>query len=202
MRCCKCHKFGQGREKCRRQEPIFVECGKVGHAADSCKNDHHCVNSRGDHVASDKVCPKYAEEQAILRYRAYNGGTFQQARAAVVLEVAKEGKAMATFWTLVSLQTPDGVPPEQIWNKDESRFQSEHNQIKVVCKKGTKALGSRVSSNRENVTVIGCASDAGAVLSHVFIVKGKTRLPQSVVECIEPISDDLSDEKLLKKCLH
>ncbi|GFS13995.1 hypothetical protein ElyMa_001412100 [Elysia marginata] len=28
--------------------------------------------------------------EAILRYRAYNGGTFQQARAAVVLEVAKE----------------------------------------------------------------------------------------------------------------
>ncbi|GFS25538.1 nucleic-acid-binding protein from mobile element jockey [Elysia marginata] len=64
MRCYKCHKFGHGREKCRRQDPICDKCGKV--------------------------CPKYAEEQAILRYRAYNGGTFQQARAAVDLEVAKE----------------------------------------------------------------------------------------------------------------
>ncbi|GFR82566.1 nucleic-acid-binding protein from mobile element jockey, partial [Elysia marginata] len=86
----KCHKFGHGREKCRRQEPICGKCEKVGHAADSCKNDPHCVNCRGDHAASDKVCPKYAEEQDILRYRAYNGRTFQQARAAVVLEVAKE----------------------------------------------------------------------------------------------------------------
>ncbi|GFR65310.1 hypothetical protein ElyMa_005528800 [Elysia marginata] len=30
------------------------------------------------------------EEQAILGYRAHNGGTFGQARAAVVVEVAKE----------------------------------------------------------------------------------------------------------------
>ncbi|GFR73565.1 hypothetical protein ElyMa_002140400 [Elysia marginata] len=30
------------------------------------------------------------EEQAILRYRAQNGGTFGQARAAVAVEVAKE----------------------------------------------------------------------------------------------------------------
>ncbi|GFS06100.1 hypothetical protein ElyMa_001216200 [Elysia marginata] len=30
------------------------------------------------------------EEQAILRYRASNGGTFKQARAAVVVNVAKE----------------------------------------------------------------------------------------------------------------
>ncbi|GFS13301.1 RNA-directed DNA polymerase from mobile element jockey [Elysia marginata] len=62
MRCYKCHKFGHGREKCRGQDPICGKCGKVGHAADSCKNDPHCVNCRGDHAASDRVCPKYAEE--------------------------------------------------------------------------------------------------------------------------------------------
>ncbi|GFR90858.1 nucleic-acid-binding protein from mobile element jockey [Elysia marginata] len=90
MRCFKCPKFGHGREKCRRQDPLCGECGKVSHAADNYKNGPHCVNCRGDHAASDKVCPKYAEEQVILRYRTYNGGTFQQARAAVVLEMAKE----------------------------------------------------------------------------------------------------------------
>ncbi|GFS22965.1 nucleic-acid-binding protein from mobile element jockey [Elysia marginata] len=98
MRCYKCHKFGHGREKCRRQDPdrfLNTSKGVVTHkdllrchAADSCKNDPHCVNSRGDHAASDRVCPYCAEEQAILRYRAYNGGTFQQARAAIAPDLS------------------------------------------------------------------------------------------------------------------
>ncbi|GFS16793.1 RNA-directed DNA polymerase from mobile element jockey [Elysia marginata] len=81
---------------------------KAGHAADNCKNDSHFVNCRGDHAASDKVCPKYAEEQAILRYRAYNGGTFQQARAAVVLEVAKEVRP--TTYAQVTRKEPTDAP--------------------------------------------------------------------------------------------
>ncbi|GFR72454.1 nucleic-acid-binding protein from mobile element jockey [Elysia marginata] len=97
MRCFKCHKFGHGREKCRRQDPICGKCGKVGHAAENCKNDPHCVN---------KVCPKYAEEQAILRYRAYNGGTFQQARAAVILEVAKEVRPRSYAQVTKSTRAP------------------------------------------------------------------------------------------------
>ncbi|GFN91655.1 Gag-like protein [Plakobranchus ocellatus] len=43
----------------------------------------------GDHTASSKTCPKFLEEQAILRYKAENGGTFQQARKAVVVEIHK-----------------------------------------------------------------------------------------------------------------
>ncbi|GFR99320.1 RNA-directed DNA polymerase from mobile element jockey [Elysia marginata] len=53
MRCFKCHRFGHGREKCRRQDPISGKCGKVSHVADNCKNDPHCVNCRGNHAASD-----------------------------------------------------------------------------------------------------------------------------------------------------
>ncbi|GFR61691.1 nucleic-acid-binding protein from mobile element jockey [Elysia marginata] len=82
-------KYRHGREKCRGEDPICGRCGKVGLAAESCKNDPLCVHCRGDCAASDKVCPMYAEEQAILRYQAYNRGIFQQAKAAVVLEVAK-----------------------------------------------------------------------------------------------------------------
>ncbi|GFN92451.1 RNA-directed DNA polymerase from mobile element jockey [Plakobranchus ocellatus] len=42
-----------------------------------------------DHAASSKTCPKLLEEQAILRYKAENGGTFQQARKVVVVELHK-----------------------------------------------------------------------------------------------------------------
>ncbi|GFR62116.1 hypothetical protein ElyMa_000122000 [Elysia marginata] len=41
---------------------------------------------------------------------------------------------------------------------DESGFHFEHQPVKVVCRKGTKSLNSRVSSSRENVTIIACTS--------------------------------------------
>ncbi|GFO25045.1 hypothetical protein PoB_005155000 [Plakobranchus ocellatus] len=51
----------------------------------------HCINCRGDNADRSKTCPKFLGEQAILRYnyKAENGGTFQQARKAVVIEIHK-----------------------------------------------------------------------------------------------------------------
>ncbi|GFO12970.1 nucleic-acid-binding protein from mobile element jockey [Plakobranchus ocellatus] len=64
-------------------------CGKGGHVECDCSADPHCVNCKGDHTASSKTCSKFLEEQAILRYKAENGGTFQQACKAVVVELHK-----------------------------------------------------------------------------------------------------------------
>ncbi|GFO31830.1 nucleic-acid-binding protein from mobile element jockey [Plakobranchus ocellatus] len=62
---------------------------KGGHVERDCSADPHCVNCRGDHAANSKTCPKFLEEQAILRCKAENGGTFQQARKSVVVEIHK-----------------------------------------------------------------------------------------------------------------
>ncbi|KAK2150003.1 hypothetical protein LSH36_427g02030 [Paralvinella palmiformis] len=67
----------------------------------------------------------------------------------------------------------EGLQPISIWNMDESGFHFEHQPIKVVCKKGVRAINSRVSSSRENVTVVACASAAGVVMPPMFVVKGK-----------------------------
>ena len=40
----------------------------------------------------------------------------------------------------------EGLQPISIWNMDESGFHFEHQPIKVVCKKGVRAVNSRVSS--------------------------------------------------------
>ncbi|GFR64683.1 nucleic-acid-binding protein from mobile element jockey [Elysia marginata] len=100
MRCFKCHRYGHGSERCRRQEAICARCGRTGHKIKECPNDPRCINCGGDHAASDRNCPKFQEEKAILHYRAYHGGTFQQARAAVVVEVAREIQARS-FATVV-----------------------------------------------------------------------------------------------------
>ncbi|GFN99156.1 nucleic-acid-binding protein from mobile element jockey [Plakobranchus ocellatus] len=89
MRCYKCQRYGHGKDRCKKPAAVCVRCGKGGHVERDCSADSHCVNCKGDHAASSKTCPKFLEEQAILRYKAENGGTFQQARKAVVVELHK-----------------------------------------------------------------------------------------------------------------
>ncbi|GFS23474.1 nucleic-acid-binding protein from mobile element jockey [Elysia marginata] len=69
MRCFRCLRFGHGRDRCRENIDLCVKCGEPGHRGEECDRSHKCVNCKGDNPASSKNCPKYLEEQAILRYR-------------------------------------------------------------------------------------------------------------------------------------
>ncbi|GFN99229.1 nucleic-acid-binding protein from mobile element jockey [Plakobranchus ocellatus] len=89
MRCYKCQRYGHGKDRCKKPAAVYVRCDKGGHVERDCSANPHCVNCRGDHAASSKNCPKFLEEQAILHYKAENGGTFQQARKAIVVEIHK-----------------------------------------------------------------------------------------------------------------
>ncbi|GFO17782.1 RNA-directed DNA polymerase from mobile element jockey [Plakobranchus ocellatus] len=103
-RCCyKCQRYGHGKDRCKKPAAVCVRCGKGGHVERDCSADPHCVNCKGDHTASSKTCPKFLEEQAILRYKAENGGTFQQARKAVVVEIHKT-ISIRTFASAVKSQ--------------------------------------------------------------------------------------------------
>lgn len=79
MRCYQCHRFGHTSKKCRRQ-PVCANCGQGEHEAQGCKATPRCLNCQGGHTASSKACPKYVQEQQILKYKASNGGTFVQVR--------------------------------------------------------------------------------------------------------------------------
>ncbi|GFO40935.1 nucleic-acid-binding protein from mobile element jockey [Plakobranchus ocellatus] len=89
MRCYKCQRYGHGKDRCKKPAAVCVRCGKGGHVERDSSADPHSVNCRGDHAASSKTCSKFLEEQAILRYKAENCGTFQQARKAVEVELHK-----------------------------------------------------------------------------------------------------------------
>ncbi|GFR66234.1 nucleic-acid-binding protein from mobile element jockey [Elysia marginata] len=67
MRCFRCQRYGYGLEIC-------FKYGEPGHRS-VCEKVPKCINNKGDHAANAKTCPKYLEEQAILRHRAQNGGT-------------------------------------------------------------------------------------------------------------------------------
>ncbi|GFS06292.1 RNA-directed DNA polymerase from mobile element jockey [Elysia marginata] len=120
MCCFRCHRFGRGRDRCRAREELCVKCGEPGHRGEECKKELRCVNCKGEHPANSKSCPKYKEEQAILRYRAYNGGTFGQARAAVVVEVAKEVRPKLYAQAVRGGPTRKVTAPVSTQNKIES----------------------------------------------------------------------------------
>ncbi|GFO24492.1 nucleic-acid-binding protein from mobile element jockey [Plakobranchus ocellatus] len=89
MRCYRCQRYGYGKDRCKKPAAVCIRCGKGGHVERDCSADSLCVNCKGDHAASSKTCTKFLEEQAILRYKAENGGSFQQARKADVVELHK-----------------------------------------------------------------------------------------------------------------
>ncbi|GFO41346.1 nucleic-acid-binding protein from mobile element jockey [Plakobranchus ocellatus] len=89
MRCYKCQRHGHGKARCKKPAAVCVRCDKGDHVERDCSADPHCVNCRGDYAASSKTCPKFLKEQAILRYKAENGGPFQQVRKAIVFEIHK-----------------------------------------------------------------------------------------------------------------
>ncbi|GFO18977.1 RNA-directed DNA polymerase from mobile element jockey [Plakobranchus ocellatus] len=69
MRCYKCQRYGHGKDRCKKPAAVCVRCGKGGPVERDCSADPFCVDCRGDHAASSKTCPKFLEEQAILRYK-------------------------------------------------------------------------------------------------------------------------------------
>ena len=68
----------------------------------------------------------------------------------------------------------DNIDPSHIWNMDESGFSFQHRPSKIICQKGLKSIGSRVSNTRQNITVMACVSASGQVMPPMFIVRGKT----------------------------
>ena len=64
--------------------------------------------------------------------------------------------------------------PESIWNMDETGLCLEHTPQKVVASSGARFVPGRVSSSRDNITVVACVNAAGGRMPPVCIVKGKT----------------------------
>ena len=84
-------------------------CGKEHADQHQCTAAAHRINCKGDHPAFSKQCPKFLEEQAILRYRAEHGGTFQQARAAVIVETPRSVSSRTYAQALRPGQKPKGT---------------------------------------------------------------------------------------------
>jgi hypothetical protein len=56
LRCYKCQKYGHGALNCTNRH-LCHRCGDDTHVGSDCENDPKCVNFKGHHAASDKICP-------------------------------------------------------------------------------------------------------------------------------------------------
>lgn len=62
------------------------------------------------------------------------------------------------------------IPPENIYNVDESGFTTVHKPGKVLAKKGKKSVGAMTSGEKgKNVTVVCCVSAVGHYIPPLFI---------------------------------
>ncbi|GFO34109.1 RNA-directed DNA polymerase from mobile element jockey [Plakobranchus ocellatus] len=147
MRCYKCQRYGHGKDRCKTPAAVCVRCGKGGHVESDCSADPLCINCRGNHAASSKTCPKFLEEQAILRYKAENGGTFRQARKAVVVEIHKtistrtlgEGQVPPRGYTLLLPQTGSPGGEAALLIRNGTRFSE------IDLKTGLHAAAATIS---------------------------------------------------------
>lgn len=70
-------------------------------------------------------------------------------------------------------QVTNNVPPNNIWNIDETSFCLDPSRIKVVGEKGTAAHRATSGPGKENITVLMGGNAAGEKLPPLVVFKGK-----------------------------
>ena len=64
MRCFKCHKFGHGKDKCRRPNALCGRCGKEHADQHQCTAAAHCINCKGDDLCGSNHFPIFLKSHA------------------------------------------------------------------------------------------------------------------------------------------
>ena len=109
------------------KKKVCGRCGKEHADQNQCTAAAHCINCKGDHPAFSNQCPKFLEEQAILRYRAEHGGTFQQARAAVIVETPRSVSSRTYAQALRPSQKPKETAQPKASDKVTASVTSKAN---------------------------------------------------------------------------
>ena len=91
----------------------------------------------------------------------------KRSRAAVSREEVKE---FLDRWA----KTIDGVPPENIWNFDETNLRDDPGNDKCLVKKGTKYVEKVMNTSMQCVSVMFCGSAAGELMNVHVNYKAKS----------------------------
>ena len=80
--CFRCGKYGHSQGNCPN-EKICLNCSDVHEQAEGaeCRRPKKCGNCQGEHSTRDRKCPKYQEEEEIIRVKISKKISFGEARA-------------------------------------------------------------------------------------------------------------------------
>ena len=122
LRCTKCQKFGHHISKCKRAIPTCAKCSQP-HNQTECNQQtpNKCANCQGDHPAFSKFCPKWKQEQVVVKLKITHNISFIEARKRVTsrTDITYANIAAKTF-SSISTQTdhtpiqslPKPLPPK------------------------------------------------------------------------------------------
>jgi len=106
--CTKCQKFGHHHSRCGGTVSVCYRCS-VSHSQEtSCALDAplKCVSCFGDHPSSSKQCPKYQQEQEIIKLKYTLYIPFPEARKRILSKPSLSYASLATVKTSsIGLQT-------------------------------------------------------------------------------------------------
>nr|XP_039254787.1 jerky protein homolog-like [Styela clava]XP_039269740.1 jerky protein homolog-like [Styela clava] len=67
----------------------------------------------------------------------------------------------------------DDVPPENIWNYDETNLTDDPGQKKIICKRGCKYPERILNSTKSAISLMFCGNAAGAVMPPYVVYKAE-----------------------------
>lgn len=84
LQCTQCWAYGHSKPNCGNR-PVCLHCGIRGHLKEECHGlaagkPPRCLNCKGQHMATDKGCPKFVENKQIKKIAVDTGLPFMQAR--------------------------------------------------------------------------------------------------------------------------
>lgn len=125
--CYACANYGHTRKNCN-QQPICLNCSKQidTHNGQPCTENPYCQNCKGEHGPTNRKCPVYVKEKAIIKIKVDQNMTFGEAR----LEYnSRKNKSTYANQTAIGCPRVEGDKDRQIKAlQDELKKRDKQNE--------------------------------------------------------------------------
>lgn len=80
---------------------------------------------------------------------------------------------MLTFYHANLSEELKGIPPERIWNYDETNLSDDPGRKRVIARRGSKYIENKCNHSKSSTSVMFCGNAAGRLLPPYVVYRGK-----------------------------